>query len=341
MKVARLYSYGNITIEDIPIPSIGPDEALIKTKASGICSGDTMKWYIDKKAPLVLGHEPAGEIIELGKDVSYFEPGDRVFVHHHAPCFLCDFCKRGDYVHCSSWRKSFITPGGISEYILVPTLNLDNDTLKLPPKVNFEAGSLIEPLACVIKSIRRSRMRKGDTVLIIGLGIMGMLHLILAKQSGAGTVICSDFNEFRRSKAIEFGADHVIDPSSTDLKKEITDITEGKLAHIVIVGPNSVEAMLQGISCVAPGGTVLFFTPAQPGETLSLDPNQLYFNDISLVTSYSCGPTDTADALELLETGLIPIRQLITHRFFIEDTALAFDITAKAEDSLKCIIVFD
>jgi len=341
MKVARLYSYGNIKIEDMQIPSVGPEEALIKTKASGICSGDTMKWYIEKKAPLVLGHEPAGEIIEVGKDVSYFEPGDKVFVHHHAPCFLCDYCRRGDYVHCASWRSSSIFPGGVSEYILIPALNLENDTLKLPETVSFEAGSLIEPMACVVKSIKRSRMRKGDTVFIIGMGIMGILHLLLAKQSGAGSVICADFNKYRRDKAIAFGADHVIDPAVSKLTKEVEKITEGNMAHIVIVGPNSAEAMAQGISCASPGGSVVLFTPARPGEMLTIDPNELYFRDLSLITSYSCGPTDTADALELIESGTVPVHKLITHRFFIEDTAKAFDLTARAEDSLKCIIVFD
>ena len=114
MKVAKLYSPEDIRIEDMPVPKVGPGEALIKTMASGICSGDVMPWYIAKKAPLVLGHEPAGEIVEIGKGVTSFKKGDRVFVHHHAPCMQCRYCRRGDYVQCETWRETRIVPGGIS-----------------------------------------------------------------------------------------------------------------------------------------------------------------------------------------------------------------------------------
>ena len=180
MKVARLYSFSDIRIEDMPLPDVGEGEILVRVRTSGICSGDVMPWYIEKKAPLVLGHEPAGEVVKTGEGVSGFSPGDRVFVHHHAPCMSCNFCQRGDYVQCPSWKKSRIMPGGISEYILVPGLNLRNDTLKLPEELNFEDATLIEPAACVVKSFRRSGIRKGDTGLVIGLGVMGVVHVKLA-----------------------------------------------------------------------------------------------------------------------------------------------------------------
>lgn len=144
MKVAKLYSFNDIRIEDIPIPEIGPRDALIKTKACGICSGDAMPWYIEKKAPIVLGHEPVGEIVELGNELRRIgesgnrRVGDRVFVHHHAPCLNCKYCRRGDYVQCDTWRNTKIIPGGISEYILIPEINLRNDTLKLPDDMSYE-----------------------------------------------------------------------------------------------------------------------------------------------------------------------------------------------------------
>jgi len=341
MKVARLYSFEDIRIEDHPIPEVGPGEALVKTKACGICSGDVMRWYIEKKAPLVIGHEPAGEIIETGRKVSYFEPGDRVFVHHHAPCFTCSCCRRGDYVQCSTWRESRIIPGGVSEYILVPEVNLENDTLKLPEQVSWEAATLIEPTACVIKSLKRARVRPGDTVLVIGLGVMGLLHIIMARKMGADMIIGADMVDFRLARAVDVGADHAVNVTHKSLPDAVKDITGGRMAQIVVVGPNSAEAMAEGISCTGAGGTVLFFTPARPGETITIDPNELYFRDINLVTSYSCGPTDTADALELLEAGIIPVDRLITHRFMIDDTGRAFRLTAEAGNSIKSIIVFD
>jgi len=341
MKVATLYSFNDIRIEDIPIPEIGRGDALLKTKACGICSGDIMAWYIEKKSPLVLGHEPSGEIIEAGSDITSFKKGDRVFVHHHAPCFICRYCKRGDYVQCETWKNTKIIPGGISEYILIPETNLKNDTLHLPDNLCYEDGTLIEPTACVVKALKRANIRRGDIVLIIGLGVMGQLNILLARTYGADKIIGADMVPFRLEKAKEFGADEVIDVSKENLIDCLKKVTDGAMADLVIVGPNSVDAMRQGISATGAGGKVLFFTPAKLGELLTIEPNDLYFRDINIVTSYSCGPTDTADALELIEQGIVRAEKLITHRFPIEETAEAFKITAEARDSLKSVIVFD
>src|SRR4030043_5217 len=156
MKVAKLYSFHDIRVEDVPVPETGPGDALLKTRASGICSGDVMPWYKEKKAPLVLGHEPSGEIVAVGKNVKSLMAGDRVFVHHHAPCLACRYCRKGDYVQCETWKNTKIIPGGISEYILIPEINLKNDTLKLPEHVSFEDGTLVEPTACVLKGLKRA-----------------------------------------------------------------------------------------------------------------------------------------------------------------------------------------
>jgi L-iditol 2-dehydrogenase len=341
MKTAKLYAFDDIRIEEAPVPEVGTHDALLKTMACGICSGDVMPWYIEKKAPLVLGHEPAGQIVAVGSEVTAFGPGDRVFVHHHAPCFHCRYCKKGNYVQCETWRNTKIIPGGISEYILIPRINLENDTLNLPRNLTYEDGSLIEPTACAVKALKRVTVRKGDTVLVIGLGIMGQLNILLAKKYGAGKVIAADMVPFRLQKAKEFGADDSINVSETGLLDPLKELTNGEMADVVIVGPNSVDAMKQGISAAGAGGRVLFFTPAKPGEHLIIDPNPLYFRDISIITSYSCGPTDTVDALELIEEGIVRAEKLVTHRFPIEGTAEAFRLTAEARDSLKSVIVFE
>lgn len=347
MKVAKLYSFNNIRIEDIPVPQIGPRDALIKTKACGICSGDVMPWYIEKKAPLVLGHEPVGEIVELGRELSAishqpsaFKIGDRIFVHHHAPCMNCKYCKRGDYVQCETWRSTKIIPGGISEYILIPETNLRNDTLKLPENMSYEDGTLIEPTACVVNSLKRASIKKGDTILIIGLGVMGQMHVLLAREFGAEKIIGADMVPFRLNKALEFGADHVIDVSKEDIISSLKNITDGFMANIVIVGPNSADAMKQGIEAASRGGTVVLFTPAKPHEMLIIDPNHLYFRDINIVTSYSCGPDDTKEALNFINKGLVTADKLVTHRFAINETEKAYRLTVEAKESLKCLIVF-
>jgi L-iditol 2-dehydrogenase len=341
MKVARLYTFDDIRIEDIPIPEMGQQDALIKTAACGVCSGDVMPWYIEKKAPLVLGHEPAGEIAELGsKYVGPLQKGDRVFVHHHAPCLTCVYCLRGDYVQCATWRGTRIIPGGVSEYIMVPGTNLKNDTLVLPAGISCEDGTLVEPTACVVKSLRRSLIKKGHTVLIIGLGVMGQMHVLLAREFGAERLIGADMVPFRLQKALEFGSDHIIDVTKEDLADGVHRITKGMMADTVIVGPNSVEAMKQGLTTVARGGTVLFFTPAKPGELLTVDPNELYFKDVRISTSYSCGPDDTREALLFIQKGMVTAEKLVTHRFPIDEIEKAYRLTSEAKTSLKSLIVF-
>jgi L-iditol 2-dehydrogenase len=340
MKVAKLYSFNDIRMEDVPVPQVGLHDALLKTKACGICSGDVMPWYIEKKAPLVPGHEPAGEIVEVGKEVTSFRPGDRVFAHHHAPCFACRQCRRGDYVQCETWRNTQILPGGISEYILIPQTNLENDTLNLSDTMSYEDGTLIEPTACVVKALKRANIKRGDTVLVIGLGIMGQLNILLARKYGAERIIGADLVPFRLQKAQEFGADEVIDVARDDFIGSLKALTDSAMADIVIVGPNSVDVMKQGVAATGPGGSVVFFTPAKPGEMLTIAPNELYFRDMNIITSYSCGPTDTADALEIVEEGLVTAEKLVTHKFPIEETAEAFRLTSEARDSLKSVIVF-
>lgn len=341
MKTAKLYHFHDIRIEDMPIPDIGPHDALIKTKACGICSGDVMPWYIEEKAPLVIGHEPAGEIVSIGSRVTSFESGDRVFVHHHAPCNSCRHCVRGNYVQCDTWRETKIIPGGISEYIMIPRTNLENDTLIIPDEVSFEDASLVEPAACVIKALKRVHFTGGESVLVIGLGVMGLMHILLAREFGAARIVGADSVPFRLATAKTFGADEVIDVSHDDLAGAVRDLTNGDMVDVVVVCPNSAAAMKQGIETVGKGGTVLLFTPAKPNELLTINPNLLYFKDIRLITSYSCGPHDTKEALGYIRQRIITASKLISHRFPIENTAEAFRLTAEARNSLKCIIVFD
>jgi L-iditol 2-dehydrogenase len=341
MKVAVLHSFNDIRIEDWRIPEVEKGEALIKMKACGICSGDVMPWYIEKKAPLVLGHEPAGEIVALGDGVTDFQEGDPVFVHHHAPCMSCHYCNRGDYVLCETWKRSRIVPGGLAEYVKIPAINLRRDTLKLPPEVDYLAGTLVEPLACVVKGMRRLGVKPGEKVLIIGLGVMGALFVAVARHMGASKVVGMDMVPYRLQKALEIGAHEVVDVSRQNAGERLRELFGGGGADSVVVGPGNVSAMAQGISCAAPGATVLFFTPTPPGEVLKIEPNELYFKEITIVQSYSCGPDDTREALRLLSEGAIPVDKIITHKFPLKDAADAFRLTAKAGESLKAVVVFD
>ncbi|MGH7821039.1 MAG: alcohol dehydrogenase catalytic domain-containing protein, partial [Candidatus Binatia bacterium] len=238
-RVARFHDVGDLRVETEPSPRVGPGEALVRTRASGICSGDLMGWYLRRKAPLVLGHEVTGEIVEVGAGVTDFRSGDRVFVHHHAPCLECRACRRGDYVHCPDWRSSRLVPGGMADFFLVPKGNLSRDTLRLPADLDFETAALIEPTGCVVKSLRRARLRGGERIFVIGLGIMGQLHVALARRFGAAEVLAADLEPWRCERARSIGADEVFDARLGDLVDGVRERTRGEMAEVVIVGPGS------------------------------------------------------------------------------------------------------
>lgn len=339
MKAVKLHTLQDIRIEETPVPEIAADEALVRMKACGICGSDTMDWYVEKKAPFYPGHEPAGIIEKVGSEVSNFKVGDRVFAHHHAPCFHCKYCRNQQYVLCPTWKASKIDPGGLAEFFRVPATNLRGDTLKLPDDLSFEDGALIEPTACVVKSYRKAAFKKGDAVLIIGLGVMGQMHILLARHDGARRIIGADLVPYRLEKALEFGADAVVDVASENLFEKVATLTGGQLADVVIIGPGSIQAMESGLSCVGKGGTALFFTPAPDTEFLSINPFHLYFNEINLAFSYSCGPNDTLNAMKLIEQGIITAKKLATHKYPLEQAKEAIETTIKARDSLKTLVV--
>ncbi|MCE2439698.1 MAG: alcohol dehydrogenase catalytic domain-containing protein [Candidatus Latescibacteria bacterium] len=342
MRVARLYDYGDVRIENEPIPEIGPADALVKLAVCGICTSDTLPWYVRRKAPIVLGHEPAGTIVEVGSEASGFSPGDRVFVHHHAPCMRCRLCRRGHFSMCPTWKASALDPGGLAEFVRVPGLNLTTDTLKLPASLTLEDGAFVEPTACAVQALkRRARMKRGDRVLIIGMGIMGQILALVARHYGASTVIAADMVPYRLAKARELGADRSVDVTRETLSDSVAVATGGDLADVVVVGPGTIAAMASGFPAVGVGGTVLLFTPAEPGRTLAVDPYDLYSRDITLTTSYSCGPPDTREALEIVSLGVVNAKKLVTHRFPLEDAASGFQTVAEAGESVKTLVVID
>ena len=314
MQVARFYDFGDIRVEESTRPQVGPDDILIRSIACGICSGDIMPWYLKRKAPLVLGHEPVGIVEQAGAAVREFKAGDRVFVHHHAPCFQCAACRRGEYVQCATWRATNIVPGGMAEFFLVSAAN-QRDTLRLPDSIGDADGVLIEPAACVVKSLKRSGLKKGESILIIGLGIMGMMHVKMARDLGAGTIIGADLFHSRAQRAIELGADRGIVVEGDNLVEQVREITNGAMADVVIVGPGTSKAIAAGIAAAGKGATVVQFTATPPDDELLIKPHDLYFNETRLVPSYSCGPDETREALSLVERGVINAAELVTHQF--------------------------
>jgi L-iditol 2-dehydrogenase len=229
----------------------------------------------------------------------------------------------------------------MAEFFRVPAGNLGGDTLKLPDHVSDADGALVEPLACVVKSLARAGQVAGATVLIIGLGVMGQLHVLLARHLGAGRIIGADLVPGRCAVAAQLGADVVLDASAAPLADQVSAVTEGEGAEIVIAGPATVAALEIGLACAARGGTVVQFMGTEPGETLALPTYDFYFRELRLVPSYSCGPVETRRALDLIGAGVIAARHVVTHRFALDEAAEAYRVAALDKAAIKAMVMFE
>ena len=331
------YNNRDVRLEEMPIPRIGPGELLVKVIASGICGSDVMEWYRIKKAPLVLGHEIAGEVVEVGEGAENFRMGDRVFVSHHVPCGKCHYCLNGNETVCGTLRSTNFDPGGFAEYIRVPQINVQNGTFLLPDGMSYEEGSFIEPLACVVRGQQRAKMKAGQSVLVIGSGLSGILHVQLAQASGAKFVVATDISDYRLEAVMRFGADEAVH-TSEDIPARLREVNEGRLSDLVIICAGAEQAVSQGLKSVERGGTILLFAPQMPDAAFPVSLYDLWLDGITLTTSYAGSPKDIAEAIRLISSQKINVRDMITHRLGLAETGLGFQLTAKAQDSLKVII---
>src|SRR5947199_2443862 len=206
MRAAMYYANDDVRIVHLPKPKIGPGELLVRVKASGSCVSDVMDWYSKPKAPLVLGHEIAAEVVEVGAGVDAAKVGDRVFVSHHVPCGSCRYCRAGHETVCDTLRTTNFDPGGFAEYVRVPAINVKHGVFPLPREITDDEATFVEPLACVIRGQRLAGFRPGATLLVLGSGVAGRLQIKLAKAAGAAKVSATDVREFRKAAARKAGA---------------------------------------------------------------------------------------------------------------------------------------
>lgn len=336
MRAAVLEPGGEVVVQEVAVPEPGPGEALVRLHACGICGSDVMGWYASRKAPFVFGHEPAGEVAVAGRGAALPE-GTRVFPHHHAPCMACRACRAGRYVHCETWRRTRLVPGGMAEYVVVPQPNLERDTLVLPDGLSYEAATFVEPLACCWKAARRASVGRGDRVLVVGAGSMGLLLGLLSRHLGAETVAAADLVPSRLERARVLFAERAFDVRERPLTDAAREAT-GEGYDVVFVTPGTVEAIESGIGAAAPGGRVVVYAPTPPEARLGLDVHDLFFREVTVVPSYSAGPDDTRAALDLLERGVIPAGELISHRYPLERAAEAYR-QAASPDAVKVVVV--
>jgi L-iditol 2-dehydrogenase len=346
MQQALIVEPTRFEVVHAPVPQLRePGEILLRTAACGICSGDLMPWYLEKKVSTVLGHEVVGWAVEVGASVEHIRPGDLVFVHHHAPCTKCEECRRGHPVHCVAWRNSRLDPGGMAEYIRVPAEIVSHDCFAVND-LGAERALFIEPLACCYKALSRwpvgpaaamfpgcKEYRANTSAVIVGCGVMGLLNLALARAMGCGRVIAVEPDEDRSRWARVFGADEILTPAEAEKRLSSS-------ADVVIIGPGQPQVIQQALRYVRPGGTALLFTPTPARVVTELDLGDLYFREVSLVPSYSCGPDDTRRAVDYLRQGAVKPERMITHRFPLEDVQRAYDTARQGGPALKVVIVF-
>ncbi len=337
MKVAVYYNNHDIRVEERPVPRIAAGELLVKVMASGICGSDVMEWYRIKKAPIVLGHEISGVIVEKGSGVERYRIGERVFVSHHIPCNTCHYCLRGSHTACETLHSTNYDPGGFSEYLRVPALNVDRGVFILPDDVSFDQGVFVEPLACVVRGQRLAGLQPAQSVLILGSGISGLLHLMLAKALGAGRIVTTDISERRLRAAMSLGADAAIH-ASEDVPARFRALNGGRPADLVIVCAGALSAYRQALLSVDRGGTILCFAPTDPDIELPVPVNDFWRNEIRVLPSYGNAPHDAAVAIELIRSGRVPVEKMITHRLSLAEAGLGFKLVAEAGEAIKVIL---
>lgn len=340
MRAGVYYNNSDVRIEEMPVPEIGPGEVLFRTRASGICGSDVLEWYRVPKAPIVLGHEVAGDIVEVGAGVANVKPGDRVVVSHHVPCNVCEMCLSGFHTACHTLHTTNFDPGGFAEFIRVPALQADRGLLALPDAVSHEAGTFVEPLGCVVRAQTRAGVRPGSTVLVIGSGISGLLHIRLAAALGAGRIFATDVSDYRLDWARGSGAArafHALEAAG-DLPTMLREANGGRLADLVILCTGASSAIDQGLACLACGATFVVFAVPAPGQDHPMPLNELWRREVTLRTAYGAAPGDLATALDLIATGRVKVEDLITHRLPLDRIAEGFRLVAEATESIKVVI---
>jgi L-iditol 2-dehydrogenase len=335
LRVAVYYSNDDVRIEEMPIPQIGMDELLLKVMACGICGSDVLEWYRRRKAPLVLGHEATGQVVQVGENVKHYQNGDRIFVSHHVPCGECHYCVNDHITACETLHTTNYDPGGFAEYLRVPSLNVQSGIYALPEDVSYDVGTFIEPLGCVIRGQRLADIRAEHTVVILGCGVSGLLHVQLARAIGVNRIIATDVNSYRIHSAEQFGA-HVVLHANDINPDRIRELNQGQLADRIVVCTGSESASKQALQLVDRGGTILFF--AVPEHDLKMPLRTFWRNEISLKTSYGADPSDLQKALAYITHHRVNIREMITHRIPLIKAAKGFQLVANAKNSLKVII---
>jgi L-iditol 2-dehydrogenase len=338
MRVALWYNNQDVRLIDQPVPAIGPGELLMKIHSSGICGSDVMEWYRRDRAPLVLGHEVAGEVVEVGAGVTRWRVGDRIAASHHVPCNTCHLCRNGHHTACETLHRTNYDPGGFAEYVRLPAINVDRGVYAVPENLSYDEASFAEPLACVLRGQAKIGIPPGAAVLVVGAGVSGMMHVELARALGAGLIVATDLSPFRLEQARRFGA------AATFLANEYAPerfraLNHGRLADRVIITAGAVKAFEQGFASAERGATVLVFAPIDGHSKFPLEVNPFFWRtDRTISTTYAGSPGNHEEALALIAAGRFRAKDMISHVLPLDRIQEGFDLTAGGDRSLKVVI---
>ena len=320
MRVARSFVAGDVRIEEAPDPEPGPGEVVCDVVACGVCGSDVTDWYIAPRLPAVLGHEVIGTVGALGPGAAAPPPGTLVAIHHHTPCGECRRCRRGHETLCERFRATRLDPGGFAERVRI-SQDLVGELLELPPGIDPITATFIEPLACVLRSQDRAGLRAGDSLLVVGAGVNGLLQIAAAHARGVEAVWVREPRAERLEHAEAYGAEH----------------HGNELVDVAIVCTPKPAAIAAAAAAVAPGGTLCFYAPPAPDAPPDLDATALYLREITVTASYSAGPGDMRAALALIADGRVDPFPLVSHRFPLDDTGRALDLQRR-QAGLKVVV---
>jgi L-iditol 2-dehydrogenase len=321
MRVARSVGVREVRIDEDPEPRAGAGEVVARVLACGVCGSDVLDSWVARKVPAVLGHELCAEVEEVGAGVGSVAPGDRVVVHHHAPCGQCRRCRRGHETLCDRFRATRLYPGGFAERVRVPA-DLVDELLPVDGAVDTERATFVEPLACVLRAFDRCGLRAGDSLLVVGTGTSGLLAVAAAHARAVEAVWVREPRPERLERALALGAER----------------HGNELVDVAIVCTTKPEAIGAGFAAVAPGGALCLYAPPDPGQVLGLDGHALYVGEIDVCASYSAGPEDMRRALGLIATRRVDPAPLITHRLPLERTGEALEL-ARTGGAVKALVL--
>jgi L-iditol 2-dehydrogenase len=320
MKAARSLTAHDVRVEEVAEPEPGDGDVVCRVLACGVCGSDVMDSWVSRKVPTVLGHELCGEIVAVGNEVRGVAVGNRVVVHHHAPCGECRRCRRGHETLCERFRATALDPGGFAERVRVPVDLVDE--LLVIDGLDPERATFVEPLACVLRALDRSGLRAGDSLLVVGCGPSGLLAVTAARARGVEVVWARELRPERLERALDLGAER----------------HGNELVDVALVCTPKPAAIAAGFAAVAPGGALCLYAPPDPGEPLGLDGHALYVGEIDVCASYSAGPQDMRAALSLVASGRIDPLPLVTHRFGLDETARALEL-ARSGEAIKALVL--